>query len=46
MTVVDLVEGQLEGDVAAAAHYGYEVTTVCADMRDLACISEGGFDLV
>jgi SAM-dependent methyltransferase len=46
VTVVDLVEGQLEGDVAAAAHYGYEVTTVCADMRDLACIRGGGFDLV
>jgi ubiquinone/menaquinone biosynthesis C-methylase UbiE len=46
VTVVDLVEGQLQGDVAAAAHYGYEVVTVCADMRDLSCIGEGGFDLV
>jgi SAM-dependent methyltransferase len=46
VTVVDLVEGQLEGDVTAAAHYGYEVTTVRADMRDLSCIGEGGFDLV
>jgi SAM-dependent methyltransferase len=46
VTVVDLVEGQLEGDVTAAAHYGYDVTTVCADMRDLSCIGEGGFDLV
>lgn len=46
VTVVDLTEGQLEGDVAAAAQYGYEVTTVCADMRDLSCLGEGGFDLV
>jgi ubiquinone/menaquinone biosynthesis C-methylase UbiE len=46
VTVVDLVEGQLAGDATAAAHYGYEVTTICADMRDLSCISEGVFDLV
>jgi SAM-dependent methyltransferase len=46
VTVVDWVEGQLEGDVAAAAHYGYAVTTVCADMRNLSCVGEGVFDLV
>ena len=46
VTVVDLVEGQLEGDVVAAGHYGYEVTTVCADMRDLSRIGERAFDLV
>jgi ubiquinone/menaquinone biosynthesis C-methylase UbiE len=46
VTVVDVVEGQLEGDVAAAAHYGYEVTTVCADMRDLSCLGDGVFDMV
>jgi ubiquinone/menaquinone biosynthesis C-methylase UbiE len=46
VTVVDLVEGQLEGDATAAAHYGYEVTTICADMRELSCIGDDGFDLV
>ncbi len=46
VTVVDLAEGQLEGDRTAAAHYGYGVTTICADMRDIACLGEGAFDLV
>lgn len=46
VTVVDLAEGQLEGDRAAAAHYGYQVTTVCADMRDLPAIGDDAFDLV
>ena len=46
VTVADLTEGQLEGDRKAAAHYGYDVTTIQADMRDLASISEDSFDLV
>ena len=46
VTVVDLVEGQLEGDLAAARHYGYEVATVCTDMRDLSPVNDGVFDLV
>jgi SAM-dependent methyltransferase len=46
VTVVDLTEGQLDGDQKAAAHYGYEVTTVQADMRDLSCLAERTFDLV
>ena len=46
VTVVDLAEGQLNGDKKAAAHYGYEATTVHADMRDLSCISNESFDLV
>ena len=46
VTVVDLVEGQLEGDRAAAAHYGYEVTTIRADMRDLSCIDDESFAIV
>jgi SAM-dependent methyltransferase len=45
-TVVDLAEGQLDGDRKAAAHYGYEVTTIRADMRDLSCIDDASFDLV
>jgi SAM-dependent methyltransferase len=43
---VDLAEGQLEGDRVAAEHYGYDVTTFHADMRDLSCLSDGAFDLV
>jgi SAM-dependent methyltransferase len=46
VTVVDLAKGQLEGDRTAAAHYGYEVTTICADMRDLSGLGNGAFDLV
>lgn len=46
VTVVDLAEGQLEGDRKAAAHYGYEVTTIQADMRDLSCLEDSSFDTV
>jgi SAM-dependent methyltransferase len=45
VTVVDLAEGQLEGDRAAAAHYGYEVTTIRADMRDLSRLDDDAFDV-
>ena len=46
VTVVDLTEGQLEGDRIAADHYGYKVTTIKADMRDLSVIEKDSFDLV
>jgi SAM-dependent methyltransferase len=46
VTVVDQAEGQLEGDQTAAAHYGYAVTTICADMRDLSAINDELFALV
>lgn len=46
VTVVDLAQGQLEGDQKAAAHYGYEVTTVHTDMRDLSSLDDESFDLV
>jgi SAM-dependent methyltransferase len=46
VTVVDLAEGQLEGDRKAAAHYGYDVVTFHADMRDLSCLADHAFDLV
>lgn len=46
VTVVDLAEGQLAGDRQAAAHYGYQVTTIRADMRDLSEIANESFDLV
>jgi ubiquinone/menaquinone biosynthesis C-methylase UbiE len=46
VTVVDLAEGQLESDREAAAHYGYPITTIHADMRDLSSLGEHAFDLV
>ncbi len=46
VTVVDLAQGQLEGDRKAAAHYGYEVTTIHGDMRDLSLLDDGSFDIV
>jgi SAM-dependent methyltransferase len=46
VAVVDLSEGQLEGDRKAAAHYGYPVRTIHADMRDLSALAADSFDLV
>lgn len=46
VTVLDICEGQLEGDRKAAAHYGYDVTTIQGDMRDLSELADGSFDLV
>jgi SAM-dependent methyltransferase len=46
VTVVDLAAEQLQQDQAAAAHYGFTVTTLQADMRDLAQLHGVGFDLV
>jgi len=46
VTVVELAQGQLEGDRKAAAHYGYEITTIHSDMRDLSCLDDESFDMV
>jgi len=46
VTVLDICEGQLEGDRKAAAHYGYDLTTIQGDMRDLSDLAEGAFDIV
>jgi len=46
VTVVDLAERQVEGDRKAAAHYGYEVTAICGDMRDLSFLEPDSFDRV
>jgi len=46
VTVLDLAQGQLEGDRKVAAHYGYEITTIHADMRDLSCLEDESFDIV
>ena len=46
VTVLDLTPEQLESDQKAARHYGYEVTTVQGDMRDLSVLPEAHFDRV
>lgn len=46
VTVVDLAAGQLAGDRAAAAHYGYPLTALHGDMRDLSPLPDAAFDLV
>jgi SAM-dependent methyltransferase len=45
-TSVDITEGQLVGDRTAAQHYGYDIKTIRADMRDLSAIADNSFDLV
>ena len=37
---------QLELDQLAARYYGYQVTTIQGDMRDLSALPTGGFDRV
>lgn len=46
VTVLDLTEGQLEGDRKVAEHHGYEITTIQGDMRDLSVFADESFDLV
>jgi SAM-dependent methyltransferase len=46
VTVVDLTPEQLEGDKAAADHYGYPVTLHQGDMRDLSFLPSTHFDRV
>jgi ubiquinone/menaquinone biosynthesis C-methylase UbiE len=46
VTVFDLTEAQLAGDRVAAAHYGYTITTIQGDMRDLSELADASFDLV
>jgi len=46
VTVVDVSARQLEGDRTAAAHYGYAITAIHADMQDLSCLADASFDIV
>ena len=46
VTVFDLTPEQLELDQEAAVHYGYEVTVIQGDMRDLSILPRGHFDRV
>ncbi len=46
VTVLDISEGQLEGDKKAAAHYGYKIKTIQGSMNDLSMLKNNFFDLV
>jgi ubiquinone/menaquinone biosynthesis C-methylase UbiE len=46
VTVIDIAEGQLEGDKKAAEHYGYKVKTIQGDMSDLSTLKDNSFDIV
>jgi len=46
VTVLDLTPEQLEADERAAEHYGYEVTLIQGDMRDLSMLPTAHFDRV
>ncbi len=46
VTVIDFTQGQLDGDIAAAKHYGYEIKTFRLNMRDLSAIEDASFDFV
>ncbi len=46
VTVSDLSAEQLVRDDEAAAHYGFNIRTVQADMRDLSSFEKGSFDIV
>jgi ubiquinone/menaquinone biosynthesis C-methylase UbiE len=46
VTSLDICEGQLAGDRIAADHYGYPISTVKGDMRDLSVFADECFDLV
>ena len=46
VTVLELSRRQLDGDLTAAAHYGYEITAIHADMQDPSCLANESFDIV
>lgn len=46
VTVVDISQGQLNGDIQAAKHYGYNIKTVLCSMTDLSVFKDESFDIV
>ena len=46
VTVVDISQGQLNGDIQAANHYGYTIKTVLGSMTDLSAFEDETFDIV
>ena len=46
VTVIDFTQGQLDGDITAAKHYGYPVKTLRLNMRDLSAIEDASYDFI
>ncbi len=46
VTVLDISEQQIKRDLETAAHYGVEIKAVQGDMRDLASLLQGSFDVI
>ncbi len=46
VAVFDISEGQLRRDLEAARHYGYTVSTLQGDMRNLSVFGSASFDIV
>ena len=46
VTVADISQGQLDGDIQAAVHYGYTIKTVQCSMTDLSVFEDESFDIV
>ena len=46
VTVIDFTQGQLDGDITAAKHYGYKVETLCLNIRDLSTIKDAAYDFI
>jgi len=46
VTVADISQGQLNGDIQASNHYGYKIKTVICNMLDLSIFSNDYFDIV
>jgi len=46
VTVLDIAEGQLEGDKRASTHYRYKIKTVQGNMSNLSMLKDSSFDLI
>ncbi len=46
VTVADLSQKQLDGDIQAARHYGYDIRTELLSMTDLSAFEDDFFDIV
>ena len=46
VTVIDFTQGQLDGDITAAEHYGYPVKTLRLNIRNLSAIEDASFDFI
>jgi SAM-dependent methyltransferase len=46
VTVLDLTQAQLDADLEAADHFGFHLSAMAGDMRDLSAFAARDFDLV